>query len=210
MDRPFLSLFLSTIFLATPPTGAWAAPENIDNGVPTTIPVEARMDNNFAVDVTDVDIGTIAAINASGETATLTIAPNGTLDETTGNAGSRARLVSNGNDANPGTLDIAGGLTDQLVTIRYGNMQNLTCVSGCTGTPPALIIAAITDDSADQAASWSVDDATPDASATPGQFTTSGTGSATVNIGISIRTDGSGTPYPSGTYEGSFDVTLEY
>lgn len=198
---------LATLLICTVATPAGAT--SIDNGVPTTITVDASMDNNFSVDVTDVDFGTIGITNANGQTAELIMDANGTIDETTGNTGPQARIVSNGGNA-PGVLDIEGALSDQLLNIRYSNVQNLTCVSGCSGSPPALVISRIIDDATDQNGLWSVDDASPDASATSGQIMTSGTGTATVQIGVSIRTDGSGTPYPSGEYEGSFSVTLEY
>lgn len=186
-----------------------AAQTNISNGVPVTIPVDAEMDNNFAVDVTDIDFGTIGATNAVGEIGELIMAPDGSLDETSGNTDPVARIVSSGGPSTPGILDIEGALTDTLVYIRYSNVQNLTC-GACGGTPPELIISRITDDAADQAGLWSVDDADPDGDAVAGQVTTSGTGTALVNIGATLRTDGSGTPYPSGTYAGSVDVTLEY
>lgn len=181
----------------------------IDNGVPVTIPVEADMDNNFAVDVTDIDFGIIGATNAVGETGELIMAPNGNLDEASGNTDPVARIVSSSGPGTPGILDIEGALTNTLVYIRYSNVQNLTC-SACGGSPPELIISQITDNAADQAGLWSVDDADPDGDAIPGQITTSGTGTALINIGATLRTDGSGTPYPSGTYAGSVDVTLEY
>jgi hypothetical protein len=73
-----------------------------------------------------------------------------------------------------------------------------------------LIVSRITDNAADQTGVWSIDDADPDGDATPGQVTTDGSGAALVNIGVTLRTDGSGTPYPSGDYAGTFDVTLEY
>lgn len=209
--RPLSLIFqpLSIALLILMLAGA-AQAVDIENGVPTTIPVDASMDNNFAVIVTDIDVGTLAAMNAIGETAELTITPGGAIDDSNGSGGAKARLISSGSDSHPGTLDIEGALTSQQVTISYSNVRDLTCVSGCTGTPPKLIIAEITDDSGDQAALWSADDPSPDASATPGRFTTSGTGTATVNMGVTLRTDGSGIPYPSGNYEGSFDVILEY
>ncbi len=168
------------------------------------------MDNNFAVEITDVDFGTIGVSNASGQTGELIMAPNGSIDETSGNTAPVARIVSDGGSTTPGILDIEGALTDQLLTIRYSNVQNLTCTSGCGGAPPELIISEIVDDAANQAGHWSVDDGNPDGDAVPGQVQTSGTGTAIIQIGVSLRTDGSGTPYPSGQYEGSFDVTLEY
>lgn len=183
---------------------------NISNGVPVTITVDAEMDNNFTVNVTDVDFGGIAATNASGETAEITIAPNGAIDETTGNTGTIARLVSDGAGSTQGILDIEGGLANQLVSIRYSNVQDLVCIAGCSGTPPDLIIARITDNATNQAGQWSVDDADPDGDSVPGQVMTNGSGEALVNIGVTLRTDNSGDPYQSGTYAGSVDVTLEY
>lgn len=186
-----------------------SAQTNINNGVPVTIPVDAEMDNNFAVDVTDIDFGTIGATNAAGETGELIMAPDGSLDESSGNTDPVARIVSSSGPGTPGTLDIEGALANQVLTIRYSNVQNLTC-GACGGAPPELVVSQITDDAADQAGLWSVDDADPDGDAIPGQVTTSGTGTALVNIGATLRTDSTNTPYPSGDYAGSFDVTLEY
>lgn len=195
-----------TPYLSAGPVRAQVA---INNGVPTTITVDAEMDNNFAVDVTDVDFGTIGVTNANGQIGELIMAPNGSLDETTGNTDPLARIVSSSGPGTAGILDIEGGLANQVLNIRYSNVQNLNC-GACGGAPPVLIVSRITDNAADQTGVWSVDDADPDGDAIPGQVTTDGSGAALVNIGVTLRTDGSGNPYPSGNYAGTFDVTLEY
>lgn len=200
-------LILSALCLIAAPFPLYAQVD-IENGVPVTIPVDAEMDNNFSVDVTDIDFGVIAATNAIGETAELTITPGGSLDETTGNTGARARLVSNGG-GRPGTLDIESALADQTITIRYGNITNLTCGT-CAGTPPVLVVSRIADDAALQNGGWSADSGSSDGDAVPGRIQTGNDGAARINIGVTLRTDGSGTAYPSGTYVGSLEVTLEY
>lgn len=182
----------------------------VSNGVPVMIAVDAEMDNDFAVNVTDVDFGTIAVTARSGQTGELIMSANGALDDVTGNSDPVARIISNGAGNTPGELEISGGLANQQVTIRYSNVVDMTCVSGCSGSPPDLIVSRIVDNAADQAALWSVDDADPDGDATPGLVTTNGAGEAIVNIGVSIRTENTDTPYQSGNYVGSFNVTLEY
>ena len=179
---------------------------SIENGVPVTIPVDAEMDNNFSVLVTDIHFGTLGITNGNG-TATVTITTNGNIS--TQNNGDRARIVSKGDFSTHGILEISSALTNQAVHIRYSNIHDLTCDS-CTGTPPKLIITQITDNAAAQTGLWSSSNANPDASATNGIVTTNNNGEAVVNIGMTLKTDGGSQPYPSGTYVGTFDVTLEY
>lgn len=186
-----------------------AAQTAISNGVPVTIPAAAVMDNNFAVNVTDIDFGTIVATSASGETGELAMDTAGVFDES-GNTDTVARVLSRNPAGQPGVLDIGGGLPDTMVFVSYGNVQNLTCVAGCAGANPDLIVARINDNMTTQAGSWDADDADPDGDAIAGQGMTDATGAITVNIGAALRTADTSDPYQPGDYEGSFDVILAY
>ena len=197
---------LVVYFLLSSPAFAQTA---INNGVPVQIPVTAAMDNNFAVDVTDIDFGDVALTSAAGETGELVMDTVGAFDES-GNIDPVARVSARAASGQPGVLDIAGGLPDTVLFVSYSNVQNLTCVAGCVGANPDIIISRIGDDMPDQAGAWSVDDADPDGDALPGRGVTSGTGTITVNIGASLRTADTSDPYQPGDYEGSFDVILAY
>lgn len=182
---------------------------SISNGVPVSIPVAAIMDNNFAVNVTDIDFGNIVLTSAAGETGELAMATDGTFDES-GNADPVARVLARNAAGQQGILAIGGGLPDTTVYVSYSNVQNLTCVAGCSGPNPDIVVAHIGDDMPDQAGAWSVDDASPDADAIAGQGVTDGMGAITVNIGATLRSANTASPYQPGAYEGSFDVMLAY
>lgn len=190
-------------------SGGALAQTAITNGVPVALPVVAGMDNNFAVDVTDIDFGTIVLTSASGETGELTMATDGSFDESA-NIDPVARVMAHNAAGQPGVLAIGGGLPDTVLFIRYGNVQNLTCSAGCTGSNPDIIVSRIEDNMPVQAGAWSADDADPDASAVAGQGFTDSSGALTVNIGASLRTEDTSDPYQPGDYDGSFDVILSY
>ncbi len=201
----FLAAAALSFFCVSPALAQTA----INNGVPVTIPVSAGMDNNFSVDVTDIDFGTIVLTSAAGETGELAMDTGGIFDES-GNTDPVARVLSRNPAGQPGILDIGGGLPDTTVYISYSNVQNLTCVSGCTGGNPDIIVARIGDNMPDQVGAWSVDDADPDGDAISGQGMTNGSGAITVNVGATLRTADTNAPYQPGDYEGSFDVILAY
>ncbi len=167
------------------------------------------MDNNFAVDVTDIDFGSIVLTSATGETGELVMSTDGTFDES-GNTYPTARVLARNTTGQPGVLAIAGGLPDTMLFIKYSNVDDLTCVAGCMGANPEIVVSRIGDNMPDQAGAWSVDDADPDATAVSGQGMTDGAGALTVNIGASLRTEDTSDPYQPGDYEGSFDVLLSY
>lgn len=181
----------------------------IDNGVPMPITVTAEMDNNFSVEQTDINFGVLALTTRAGQTGEITLDTDGSFDES-GNLDPVARIASRNPAGQQGILEIGGGLPDTVLTIRYENVQNLTCVAGCAGLNPDIVVARIFDDMPTQAGAWSVDDADPDGDATPGQGVTDGSGEITINIGAALRTADTSTPYQAGDYEGSFDVILEY
>lgn len=183
-----------------------AAQTEIENGVPVTIAVDAEMDNNFSVLVTDINFGTLGATNGSG-TAKLTVTVDGDINTQT--SGPMARIVAKGNGVTPGILEISSALSHQALHIRYSNVQNLTCLS-CPGSPPPLEILEIFDNASAQAGRWSATDPAPDANATNGIVTTNNNGEASLRIGVTIGTNNAMQPYPTGVYSGTFDITLEY
>lgn len=186
-----------------------AAQVGITNGVPTPVTAAATMDNNFAIDITDIDFGTIVITSAAGERGELAMDTAGSFDES-GNTDTVARVLARNAAGQQGVLDITGGLPDTVVYISYGNVENLTCVSGCAVANPDIIVSQIVDDMSAQAGSWSVDNADPDNDAITGQGLTDNTGALTVNIGATLRTDNTADRYQPGDYEGSFDVILAY
>jgi|GEM_PF-4223699 len=186
-----------------------AAQVPISNGVPTTVAASTTMDNNFSVDVTDIDFGTVVLTSAAGEAGELAMDTAGVFDES-GNTDPVARVLARLATGQQGILDVSGGLPDQALFISYSNVQNLTCVAGCVGANPDITVSAIGDDMATQAGSWSVDDADPDGDAVAGEGVTSATGTLTINVGASLRTANTNDPYQSGDYEGSFDIILAY
>lgn len=181
----------------------------ISPGVPVQVPVAAVMNNSFAITVTDIDFGTVALSSRSSETGELVMDTDGTFD-TSGNTDPVARIAPRDAAGQQGIVAVGGGLPDTALFVRYSNVQNMVCVAGCVGANPEIVVARIGDDMPDQAGAWSVDDADPDGDAVPGQGMTDGGGAITFNIGATLRTADTNDPYQSGTYEGSFDIILEY
>lgn len=191
---------------SVPPAFAQVA---IAPGVPTPVAVDAVMNNSFSITVTDLDFGAVALTSRTGETGELVMDTDGTFD-VSGNTDPIARIAPRDPAGQQGTVAVAAGLPDTLLSVRYVNVQNLVCVAGCAGANPEIVVARIGDDMPDQAGAWSVDDADPDGDAVPGQGMTDAGGAITFNIGATLRTADTNDPYQSGTYEGSFDVILEY
>lgn len=173
-------------------------------GSPTTVPVNATVENTITVTVAaPLDFGTIGAIRDTVDTATLSVLPDDTAtpDPGTGYGGADpAAIVYDPSDA-PTAADIELSLAFENTEI-YVTYQ--TCVDPVLAGEN-FVLGGIVDDLA-----------TPgsyDCVAAPiiGHGTTDGSGDLDFSIGGSITTTtGAATAYADGDYVGSFDIVLSY
>lgn len=195
---------------------------SIEAEVPYDINVCATIDNTFTVAVTDLDFGTVGATHKPAQHGCLIMTPGatGTLDESNATCSStdadRARLVSDDQLGTSALISIpaTGAFNTQEVRMLIQVDEE---EMACTGTDsPPLIIGALLSDQTTPA-SWSFDagaDATArNTAAVYGIATTAADGALNIYIGGEIRTDATAAAdavYPSGTCEGTFNVTLFY
>ena len=138
------------------------------------------------VETQPLAFGTIVAISDATDTSTLVIDTTGA--DTFNNPGN-ARLVrvSGGQQ---GIFDASNAAPNTQLTLTLPTSVTLNC-SSCTGTPPDFTINNFTDD-------------------VGGAPTTSGTGTATVNIGATLNTIASANAYEDGLYSGAYTVSINY
>ncbi len=215
---------VSAVALGLASGAAQAAPNNIvgyelDSDAPITIEVTAEVDQAVNVDTTDVVLGQIGIHQdkSVGGTAvaTLSLAPDGTMVDTPLGL---ARLISNQDVANtgiiePATVAIAGAFPAEVIYTHYTNPQNLACTAGaCLANAgnPALELTGVTDGLGAALTTTAGVFGTAGTLLVDGTGTTSGTGDLDFTIGVTIATIPGPVYYASGTYTGSFDMTLSY
>lgn len=176
----------------------------IQIGSPTTVPVNATVENSVTVTVTNpVDFGTIGAIRDVVDTATLSVDPADTAveDPGTGFGGADpAAIVFDPSDApTAADIDITAAFENTDLYITYQN-----CVDPVQGADTFTLAGIV--DNLNTPGSY-------DCAAAPviGFETTDGVGALSFNIGASITTTaGAATAYPDGAYAGSFEMVVSY
>ncbi len=215
---------ISAVALGLASTAAHAAPNNIpayelDSDVPIVIEVTAEVDQAVSVQTTDVVLGQIGIHQdkSVGGTAvaTLSLAPDGTVVDTpTG----LARLISNQEAANTAaitaaTVQIGGAFPGEVIYTHYEDPVDLVCTVGAcssnTGNP-VLKLTSVTDGLGAAATTTAGTFGTAGSLTADGTGTTSVTGDLDFTIGVSIATVPGAAYYASGTYTGSFEMTLSY
>lgn len=176
----------------------------IQIGSPTTVPVNATVENSVTVTVTNpLDFGTVGAIRDTVDTATLTVSPAdvGTEDPGTGYGGADpAAIVFDPSDPpTAADIDITAAFENTELYITYQ-----TCTNPVFGADN-FVLSGLIDN---LAVPGSYDCA---AAAVIGHETTDGAGALAFNIGGSITTTtGAATAYADGAYVGSFEMVVSY
>lgn len=155
--------------------------------------VTAVVDNSFVLaETTPMHFGTVVAIcdTAGANQATLILSTAGAGAITNALP---AQFVNVDTTARTqGVFDVTGAAPSTPLNVTLGAAVDLTC-GACLGTPPALLLSALTDDTGG------------------GTVTTDALGAATIQTGATISTAATcGTQYEDGTYVGSFDITVAY
>ena len=216
---------VSAVALGLASTAVQAAPNNIaayelDSDTPITIEVVAEVDQAVSVATTDVALGQIGihqdkSVGGTG-VATLALAPDGTVVDTPLGT---ARLISNQEAANllaiaPATVQIGGAFPNEIIYTHYSNPVNLVCTAGaaCLANAgnPALALTGVTDGLGAAVTTTTGTFGTAGTLIADGTGTTSAAGDLDFTIGVTIATIPGPTYYASGTYTGSFDMTLSY
>lgn len=188
---------------------ASAAQFEMDGSTPYTANVTAGVDNTADLVVTDVAFGTIGVTSDAVDTADLIMDPTtGTITDDLGpgvGGAGEAHIVSETNTGTPGVATLSAGLANTQVFAYYSNLVDLTC-GGCLAPGnPDLVLEQIQDDLATPG-SYTQSTAT----SVTGIGTTDATGALTWNIGATIQTVATASPYETGTYTGKFDIMLTY
>jgi hypothetical protein len=161
-------------------------------------PVSIVVQNNFTLSRTNaLNFGTYVVFahagNNNANTATLTMAPGTGVVTPVNNPPARFVAIDVTSQSR-GVYAISGAAPSTIMNVATANPTDLGCSAGaCTTTLPAPPVITLT-------------------SVTPasGTVTTSGTGTATINIGAVLTTVAGGEQYADGTYTGDFDLTVNY
>ncbi len=192
---------------------AWSAAYELDSGTAIQVDVTADVLQTSDVTVTtDIDFGNIGIKQDNVDTATLVMAPDGTVTEDT--AGD-ARIVTDDTDTPvAGQIDVTGAFQNTDIHVVYQNLVDLTCAT-CSGAQPDLLLVGLLDNMANGAAlapgtgvqqgGWSA------GLPVEGIGTTDNAGALRFTIGATIETDETvAAPYETGNYAGSFEMLLSY
>jgi hypothetical protein len=183
----------------------------IDSGDDFTVDVQTEVLNSFDVTVAPLNFGTFGTVTDGGETASIQITPGGAFSKPAPSGGD-ALIVAGGTDHAVATVAIQA-LPDTRIFAAYSNVHDLTFTDP-DGTH-VLDLRNLSDNLGGQAGGFVTTGhnggVTPNAGTpTIGNGVTTGLGVLNFGIGGVIGTRAQGTNYPSGTYEGSFDLTLSY
>lgn len=158
----------------------------------TTVGGTVNLTVNNAISITEttpMNFGTYLVVKdtASTETATLTMATNGTATPATSGAPAIFTSVSAASRTQ-GVFTITGAAPSTVINVATSNLADLNC-SACVSSDDITLTSV-----------------TP-AAAT---VTTDGSGDATINVGAVLTTKTGGNQYKSGSYVGSYDLTVNY
>jgi hypothetical protein len=193
----------------------------IDSGDVVPMDVTATILNTIDIGATALDFGTIAVIPKAGDQATAVVAVNNAFTGTTVGAGfdsvDDARIVRDTASTPLAAVVTVEAFPTTELDFAYGNVIDLT-LDGL-GVGPALEIIALADNlgnptglpggvgggGASANGGWTVG-----AGSTDGIGRTNADGDLVFRIGGTIETPADATPFPDGTYQGSFDLTVSY
>ena len=157
----------------------------------TAEPVTLTVANSFSLaQTTPMNFGSfiVLADTVGVKTATLMMNP-GTGAITPTNDAPAQFVQVNIAAASRGVYAISGAAPNTTLSVSTASLTDLHC-GACAGAPPDVTLTSVT-----------ADDSTP---------TTDGSGGATVNFGAVLTTVAGGNQYVSGTYAGSFDISVTY
>lgn len=188
---------------------AMAAAYELDSGDPVNVLVTADVLQTVDVDVAqDIDFGNIGIKQDAADTATLVMAPDGSITE---DLAGPARAVIDDNDTPlPASIDLTGGFPDTDIHVLYTDAVDLNC-AGCLASEDLLLTDVL--DSMLPAAVLTAGTGVQQGSllaATEGIGTTTNAGDLSWEVGATITTVASANPYETGAYAGSFNMYLSY
>ncbi len=158
----------------------------------TTVGGNVNLTVNNAISITEttpMNFGTYLVVKdtASTQTATLTMASNGTATPATSGAPAVFTSVS-ATGRTQGVFTITGAAPSTVINVSTTNLVDLNC-SACVSSDDITLTSV-----------------TP-AAAT---VTTDGSGDATINVGAVLTTKTGGNQYKSGSYVGTYDLVVNY
>jgi hypothetical protein len=185
---------------------------DFDPGAPVTFDIWAEVANTITADITGPDMGAWGVIrsNVGGDNATLTLTPASTQ---TANVDGAARTIAGGSAPVAGTVDVTGAFPSTPVNVTLQTAVDLTCAACTVGNPPLQLIivtAELTPPAVGTAGSDAVLDVLVPANNAVGQATTTVGGALNFRIGATAQTTVGAAAYESGSYEGAFDMIMEY
>lgn len=185
----------------------WAAAYELDSGNPVTVNVTADVLQTVDVAVTaNIDFGNIGIKQDPLDTATLVMAPDGTMTEDV--AGPARIVIDDGDTPVLGLIDLTLAFPDTDIHVDYGNPIDLDCAACLTS--PVLTLVDVLDNMTLAAALANGTGVQQGSFAQEGIGTTTAGGALSWNIGATIETVADPAPYETGSYVGSFDMLLSY
>lgn len=159
-----------------------------------TVSVTAVVSNAFTLaQTTAMNFGTVALYNTNtaSDIPTIVMDTAGAVTLTDGPTTATVLDVS-ATGRSAGVFAVSAAVASTNLTISISDINVLTCIAGCSGTPPTIAIGTFVDNG------------------TSSVVTTDGSGAVTVLVGATLSGAVSATSYESGTYQGSYDLTLTY
>lgn len=188
---------------------AWSAAYELDSGNAVNVTVTAEVLQTVDVTVAaNVNFGNIGIHQDAADTAQLVMDP---LAAVTEDLAGPARMVTDDNSTPvAGDIDLTGGFPDTDIHVTYTHNADLACIDPSCALSNDLTLVDVQDSMVAAAALTNGTGVQQGDFATEGIGTTTAGGLLSWQIGATIETVAGAQPYETGTYVGSFDMTLSY
>lgn len=180
---------------------AWAANYDLDSGTPIAITVGATVDNTVSVTVANnMNFQNIGVTSDAADTATLVMAPDGSITDDVAGA---ARMISDDSTGQQAQIEVDNAFPTAVIHVTYTIASNLIE----DAADPDLVLSNILDNLDAPAKGTG---GTAGTTATEGTATTTAGGELDFAIGASLSTQSTALAYDSNAYTGGFNMYMAY
>ena len=193
-----MKLFRKTSYMALAAAAALAFTVSTANAqVVETVDATVDVMAPFTLtEIASLDFGEIVAARrggGGGAVSVLTLSPDAANSTSIANAGAATDdFIIENTVGDRAQIDIAGAINGSTLNIEFPVVATTLTCGACTGGNPTFTVDNFTDDGGDL------------------QVVADGTGAATFYIGADLTTVAGTAVYETGTYAGTFDVTVTY
>ncbi len=180
---------------------ALAAAFDLDDDI-AVIDADAAVDNTVDLTITNnLNFQNIGVTSHATDTASLVMSAAGAITDDLGpGVGTEAHIISDDGTGQQAVITIANAFASADLFTYYSNLVNLS-----DGSAPDLVLAVVQDDLA-TAGSFTATGAVQ----VVGREQTTAGGGLVINIGATLTTQATASPYNTGAYDGAFDLVVSY